>query len=102
MTNEILYDVAISLLSVDRLFVEELYELLKQTHSVFFYVPEDKRLVGSSAVQSMRAPFRSQSRLNVIVYRKPWGEAGFTKFERDATRCAFAVFPYCPRFSADS
>jgi len=84
MTDEILYDVAISLLSVDRLFVEKLYELLKPTHSVFFYVPEDKRLVGSSAVQSMRAPFRSQSRLNVIVYRKPWGEFGFTKFERDA------------------
>jgi hypothetical protein len=84
MTDQPLYDVAISLLSVDRPFVEELFALLKLTHSVFFYVPEDKRLVGSSAAQSMRAPFRSQSRLNVIVYRKPWGEFGFTKFERDA------------------
>jgi hypothetical protein len=78
-----LYDVAFSLTSPDADFVSELVEAIRPAKS-FFYLNEASTLTGASAVGPMRRAFRSDSKLNVIVHRPPWGQKGYTKLEQDA------------------
>jgi hypothetical protein len=78
------FDVAFSLTAPDSDFVRKLVEALPN-HRSFFYLEQDRALTGASAAMGpMRRAFRSDTKLNVIVHRRPWGETGYTKLEQDA------------------
>ncbi|HZQ01349.1 MAG TPA: hypothetical protein VFB13_17520 [Reyranella sp.] len=78
------FDVAFSLTAPDSDFVRQLVGALPN-HRSFFYQEQDRALTGASAAMGpMRRAFRSDTKLNVIVHRPPWGKAGYTKLEQDA------------------
>lgn len=77
------YDIAFSLTAADVGFVNQLVSALPEYRS-FFYPERHQELTGSSALGPMRSAFRSDSKLQVIVHRPPWGKTGYTKLEDDA------------------
>lgn len=82
-TPEPRYDIAFSLTSTDTGFVKRLVAALPD-YRCFFYLERDRELTGASALGPMRDAFRSDSKLQVIVHRDPWGRTGYTKLEHDA------------------
>ena len=53
---------------------------------MFFFPRNQEELAGSDGLDSMRAPFRSQSRLNVVLYRPKWGNTPWTGVEEIAVK----------------
>jgi hypothetical protein len=78
------FDIAISFCTEDMGFAHDLYEALCQTHEVFFFPRNSEVTTATSGNTSMYDVFKKDSKLNVVVYRPRWGQAGFTVPERDA------------------
>jgi len=80
------YDVAISFLYQDVDLAQAIYEELSKGLKVFFYPRNQEELAGSDGLESMRAPFRSQSLLNLVLYRPQWGNTPWTGVEAIAIK----------------
>jgi hypothetical protein len=80
------YDVAISFLYQDLALAQALYDELSKGLEVFFSPRNQEELAGSDGLESMRAPFRSQSRLNLVLYRPKWGNTPWTGVEEVAVK----------------
>lgn len=77
------HDVAISLLKEDLALASEL-SLKLAPLSTFLYSEEQEQLAGTDALASFREAFISESRLNVILHRRGWGETPYTRVEEMA------------------
>lgn len=84
--QDYIYDVAISFLIQDLALAQALYDELSKGLEVFFYPGNQEELAGSDGLDSMRAPFRSQSRLNLVLYRPKWGHTPWTGVEEIAIK----------------
>jgi hypothetical protein len=84
--QDYVYDVAISFLHQDLALAQALYDELSKGLEVFFYPHNQEELAGSDGLDSMRAPFRSQSRLNLVLYRPKWGNTRWTGVEEIAIK----------------
>lgn len=80
------YDVAISFLSQDLSLAQALYDKLRTGLEVFFFPRNQEVLAGTDGLESMRAPFRHESRLNVVLYRPEWGNTKWTAVEELAIK----------------
>ena len=80
------YDVAISFLIEDISIATALHDELSKSLRVFFFPRNQEELAGTDGLESMRAPFLRESRLNVVVYRKRWGTSPWTGVEAAAIR----------------
>ena len=63
-----------------------LYDKLINGLEVFFFPGAQEVLAGTDGLESMRAPFRHQSRLNVVLYRPKWGNTSWTAAEELAIK----------------
>ncbi len=78
------YDVAISFLFQDQNIAQALNdELFASGLNVFFFPRRQEELAGTNGMESMRTPFLS-ARVNVVLFRKPWGETPWTRVEDTA------------------
>jgi hypothetical protein len=80
------YDVAISFLYQDLALAQALYDELSKGLEIFFSPRNQEELAGSDGLESMRAPFLSQSRLNLVLYRPMWGNTPWTGVEEVAIK----------------
>ncbi len=80
------YDVAISFLIEDISIATALHDMLSKSLRVFFFPRNQEELAGTDGLESMRAPFFRESRLNVVVYRVRWGNTPWTGVEAAAVR----------------
>jgi hypothetical protein len=80
------YDVAISFLIEDLAIAHALHDKLAEGLQVFFFPRNQEDLAGTDGLESMRAPFRNESRLNVVVYRQRWGHTKWTAVEEIAIK----------------
>jgi hypothetical protein len=78
------YDVAISFLIEDISIAQALYDKLSEGFSVFFSPRRQEELAGTNGAESMREPFLTQSRLNVILFKDKWGTTPWTGVESHA------------------
>jgi hypothetical protein len=78
------YDVAISFLIEDISIAQALYDKLSEGFSVFFSPRRQEELAGTNGAESMREPFLTQSRLNVILFKDKWGTTPWTGVESQA------------------
>jgi hypothetical protein len=76
--------IAISLCKEDAEFARALKNALNPKLNVFIYEDEQHRLVGKSGISEFTSVFRSECKLVVILARKKYGKAGYTKLEQDA------------------
>jgi hypothetical protein len=75
------YDVAISFVFRDLMTAQALFEELTNSGlKVFFFPRRQEELAGTNGMETMRAPFLS-ARVNVVLFRKPWGETPWTRVE---------------------
>jgi len=75
------YDVAISFLYQDLNLAKALYDQISKGLAVFFFPRNQEELAGTDGLESMREPFRSESRLNLVLYRPRWGKTPWTAVE---------------------
>ena len=80
------YDVAISFLYQDLNLAKALYDELSKGLEVFFFPRNQEDLAGTDGMESMREPFRNESRMNVILYRPSWGKTPWTGVEETAIK----------------
>lgn len=80
------YDVAISFLYEDLNLAKALYDELSKGLEVFFFPRNQEELAGTDGLESMREPFRNESRLNVVLYRPRWGKTQWTAVEETAIK----------------
>jgi hypothetical protein len=78
------YDVAISFLYRDLNLAKALVDELSKGLEIFFFPRNQEELAGTDGLESMREPFRNESRLNVILYRPQWGKTPWTAVEEIA------------------
>jgi hypothetical protein len=83
---ELKYDVAISFLSQDAQLAATLAARLADSFQVFFFPRQQEDLAGTDGLESLRAPFLSESRLAVVLYRDGWGETPWTGVEAVALK----------------
>ena len=62
-----------------------LYDKLRVGFDVFFFPGNQEALAGTEGLESMRAPFRRESRLNVVLLT-PAKKAGLNRAEEDYRR----------------
>ena len=74
------YDVAFSFLSQDETLARQFAAAL-QPLQCFVYSHEQEHIAGTDAITTFRVVFREQSRVNVIILRSGWGDAGITRIE---------------------
>jgi hypothetical protein len=75
------YDAAISFLFPDLGTAQALHdELANSGLNVFFFPRRQEELAGTNGMESMRAPFLG-ARVNVVLFRNPWGETPWTRVE---------------------
>src|SRR5215472_12360505 len=78
------YDVAISFLVRDEDTARSIHDDLKAAGlKVFFFPHKQEELAGTNGMETMRAPFMD-ARVNVVLFRKPWGETPWTRVEDGA------------------
>lgn len=80
------YDVAISFLYQDINLAKALRDQLGDGFEVFFFPRNQEELAGSDGLESMREPFRNESRINVVLYRPRWGKTPWTAVEEAAIK----------------
>jgi hypothetical protein len=80
------YDVAISFLYQDLNLARALCDQLRESLEVFFFPRNQEELAGTDGLESMREPFRNESRLNVVLYRPRWGKTQWTAVEEAAIK----------------
>ena len=78
------YDVAISFLVEDLALAQTLYERLSEGLEIFFFPRNQEELAGTNGLETMREPFATQSRLNLVLYRDKWGNTSWTGVESAA------------------
>jgi hypothetical protein len=78
------HDVALSFLSSDLKIAQKFNRFLRKSLNVFFYPHQQDTLAGPDAMEGMRVAFRRDSRVNVILYGKRWGNTPWTNFEQQA------------------
>jgi hypothetical protein len=86
------YDVAISFLSRDSHTAAALNDKLSEGLNVFFFPRKQEDLTGTDVLKSMREPFYDNSRVNVVLYRRGWGETPWTRVEETAIKEACLAF----------
>jgi hypothetical protein len=84
--NAYKYDVAISFLVEDVAIAQALHDKLAAGLDVFFFPRNQEELAGTDGLESMRAPFLRESRLNVVIYRPKWGKTRWTAVEERAIK----------------
>ena len=78
------FDVAISFLVRDERTAAAIAERLEGAGlKIFFFPHRQEELAGTNGMESMRAPFL-EARVNVVLFRKPWGETPWTRIEDGA------------------
>jgi hypothetical protein len=78
------FDVAISFLVRDEPTAKAIAERLEGAGlKVFFFPHRQEELAGTNGMETMRAPFL-EARVNVVLFRKTWGEAPWTRVEDGA------------------
>ena len=80
------YDIALSFLARDEKLAARFYERLSDGFEVFFFPRNQEELAGTDGQESMRTPFREDSRLVVVLYREPWGKTPWTAVENTAIK----------------
>ena len=80
------YDVAISFLAKDESIAGAVNDALSQGLKVFFFPRSQEELAGTDGLESMRTPFLTDSRVNVILFREPWGATPWTRVEETAIK----------------
>jgi hypothetical protein len=75
------YDIAISFLSADLARARELFAALAPRLSVFLYERRQEDIAGTDGMETFRAAFRTESSLNVVLYRTEYGETPWTRVE---------------------
>jgi TIR domain len=81
---EQVFDVAISFLVRDERTAAAIAERLESAGLKVFYFPHrQEELAGTNGMESMRAPFMD-ARVNVVLFRKTWGETPWTRVEDGA------------------
>lgn len=80
------YDVAISFLYQDVRLARAIFDELSTGLEVFFFPRNQEELAGSDGLESMREPFRNESRLNVVLFRPRWGNTPWTAVEESAIK----------------
>ncbi len=78
------HDVAFSFRSQDEPLARKLADALLGEFSSFVFSQKQQELAGTDGTESLRVAFLEDSRLNVVLYRKGWGEAGWTGVEAKA------------------
>jgi hypothetical protein len=78
--------VAISFLYQDLNLAQALYDELSKGLDVFFFPRNQEELAGTDGLESMREPFRIESRLNLVLYRPRWGKTPWTAVEETAIK----------------
>lgn len=82
------YDVAISFLAKDEPIATAINDGLVSGLRVFFFPRNQDELAGTDGLESMRAPFLTESRVNVVLYRDQWGKTPWTRVEEAAIKDA--------------
>jgi hypothetical protein len=82
------YDVAISFLAKDEPIAAAIYDRLASGLKVFFFPRSQEELAGTDGLESMRTPFLTGSRVNVVLYRDGWGQTPWTRVEESAIKDA--------------
>jgi hypothetical protein len=77
------YDVAISFLSRDADYAVRLAEKLAP-FKVFCFPRSQEDVAGTDGMDKFRAAFRSESRIQVVLFRPGWGETPWTRIEQTA------------------
>jgi hypothetical protein len=78
------YDVAISFLAKDEATARALADKLEASgFNVFFFPRNQEELAGTNGMETMREPFFN-SRVNVVLFQRPWGETPWTRVEQTA------------------
>jgi hypothetical protein len=80
------YDVAISFLYQDLSLAQALHDKLCRGFEVFFFPGSQEVLAGTDGLESMRQPFRHESRVNVVLFRPEWGKTRWTAVEELAIK----------------
>ncbi len=80
------YDVAVSFLARDEPTATALAGRLTGGLKVFFFPRNQEELAGTEGLESMRTPFLSESRVNVVLYREMWGQTPWTRVEETAIK----------------
>lgn len=80
------YDVAISFCAQDISLAQILYEKLSEGLEVFFFPRNQEELAGTDGLESMREPFKHESRVNLVLYREKWGNTPWTAVEAAAVK----------------
>lgn len=83
------YDVAISFLHRDEPLALQLFNRLAESFRVFLYSKRQEKLAGTDGLEAFRRPFRSDSRLVVVLYRDGWGKTPWTRVEEQAIQDRF-------------
>jgi hypothetical protein len=78
------YDVAISFLAKDEPIAATIHDRLTSDLKVFFFPRNQEELAGTDGLESMRTPFLTGSRVNVVLYRDGWGQTPWTRVEQSA------------------
>jgi hypothetical protein len=82
------YDVAISFLAKDEPIAAAINDGLASSLKVFFFPRNQEALAGTDGLESMRTPFLTESRVNVVLYRDQWGQTPWTRVEEAAIKDA--------------
>jgi hypothetical protein len=82
------YDVAISFLGKDQPVAAAINDGLAPVLKVFFFPRNQEELAGTDGLESMRMPFLTGSRVNVVLYRDQWGHTPWTRVEESAIKDA--------------
>jgi hypothetical protein len=78
------FDVAISFLVRDERIAAAIAERLEGAGlKIFFFPHRQEELAGTNGMESMRAQFL-EARVNVVLFRKLWGETPWTRIEDGA------------------
>ncbi|HTF65881.1 MAG TPA: hypothetical protein VK638_24640 [Edaphobacter sp.] len=80
------YDVAISFLVQDSALAQVLADKLSEGLEVFFFPHNQEELAGTDGLESMRVAFKSDTLLNVVLYRERWGNTPWTAVEAAAVK----------------
>ncbi len=83
---EFKYHVAISFLARDIDIARALYAALAPRLKVFMYERSQEEVAGTDGLETFRSPFRSESALNVILFREGYEQTPWTRVEAAAIK----------------
>jgi hypothetical protein len=80
------YDVAISFINQDQDIARNINERICHNLTTFVFFDRQQELAGTDSMETFRRAFRSQSRLNVVLFRDGWGNTPWTRIEETAIK----------------